>query len=294
VVELRQLEYLVLLAEEQHFGRAAARAHISRSAFSEHIARLEAALGAQLFERTTRSTRLTPAGEQAVEQCRAILGSIDRLVASTRAAARVGRELRVGLAAAQIEVTAEVLRRCGTDHPDLSLVVHQYDFGDPSAGLRSGESDVALLWGPLDTTGLLVVALSTDPIMVALPAAHPCAGAASLTRGDVIDEVWCDPPTADPVWRRFWLWEDVRRTPIRLGDVVRSPEGSVEIILAGRGIALVPSSIGRRLQIPGLRFVPVVDAPPCEVAVATPLHPSAEAHRFAQTAIEVAVRSNRR
>ena len=87
-MELRQLRYFVTLAEELHFGRAAAREHIVQSALSQQLQRLERELGAPLLERTTHHVRLTAAGSAFLLEARQILAHVDRAAAAAQRAAR--------------------------------------------------------------------------------------------------------------------------------------------------------------------------------------------------------------
>jgi DNA-binding transcriptional LysR family regulator len=281
----------VLLADELHFGRAAARAHLSRASFSEQVARLETELGVTLFERTSRRVVPTAAGEEAVEHARTVLDQVDRL--RRDAAARAGLDrtrLEVGLAAAAIDLTPAVLRRVATDHPELTLRLRQFDFGDPTAGLSSGLTQAALVWGPFTTTGLRVRRLRSEPTAVLLPAGHRLAGREQLALADLAGERWCDGPSDDPVWRATWVpgLGTADGVSVRLGDVARSPDGIVEIVAAGRGAALLPRSIADRLALPGVCAVPLADGPTCQVAVATPSRPTPAAQAFVRSAVAAA------
>ena len=281
----------MVLAEELHFGRAAARVHLSRAAFSEQVARLEGELGVALFERTSRRVTLTAAGEEAVAHARAVLDRVDLL--RRDAAARAGRDrthLEVGLAAATIDLTPAVLRRVADDHPDLTLRLRQFDFGDPTAGLASGVTQAALVWGPFTTTGLRVRRLRREATAVLLPADHRLAGRERVALAELDGERWCDSPAEDPVWRATWVpgQGEPAGVQVRLGDVARSPDGLVEIVASGRGAALLPRSIADRLTLPGVRAVPLVDGPLCEVAVATPARPTPAALAFARSAVAAA------
>lgn len=275
----------MLLAEELHFGRAASRAHLSPAAFSEQVARLESELGVRLFERSSRRVAPTAAGTVAIAQARAVLDAVETLrrevsVHATPAATR----LRLGLAAASIDLTAAVLRRFALDHPEVTVHAQQFDFGDPSAGLTSGQSEAALVWGPLTTTGLQVRRLRRESMTVMVAADHPLAGKDEVRMADLAGETWCDTPTDDPVWRATWIPAPAGR----LTDVGRTTDGLLELVAAGRGITFVPLSISERLSIPSVRFVPVADGPTCTVAVAVPDRPTPAARAFARTALQVA------
>ncbi|MEJ2867850.1 LysR family transcriptional regulator [Actinomycetospora sp. OC33-EN08] len=97
-MELRQLEYVVAVAEELHFGRAAERVHVRQQSVSEQVARLERELGGPLFARTSRRVELTAAGEAFLPEARAVLAAAARALAAGRRAAGGVRELRVGYA----------------------------------------------------------------------------------------------------------------------------------------------------------------------------------------------------
>src|SRR3954464_13449851 len=86
-MELRQLRYFVTLAEELHFGRAAAREHIVQSALSQQLQRLERELGVLLLDRTTRHVELTPAGSAFLIEARQILAHVDRAALAAHRAA---------------------------------------------------------------------------------------------------------------------------------------------------------------------------------------------------------------
>jgi DNA-binding transcriptional LysR family regulator len=96
-MELRQLRYFVTLAEELHFGRAAAREHIVQSALSQRLQRLERELGVILLERTTHHVQLSAAGAAFLIEARQILAHVERAAASAQRAAQSTPSLRVGV-----------------------------------------------------------------------------------------------------------------------------------------------------------------------------------------------------
>src|SRR6478609_3032177 len=96
-MELRQLRYFVTLAEDLHFGRAAAREHIVQSALSQQIQRLERELGTTLVDRSTHHVRLTTAGQTLLVEARQILTHVERACAATRTATAAGSIVRVAV-----------------------------------------------------------------------------------------------------------------------------------------------------------------------------------------------------
>jgi DNA-binding transcriptional LysR family regulator len=128
-VELRQLRYFVTLAEELHFGRAAAREHIVQSALSQQVERLERELGVPLLERTTHHVRLTAAGTAFLLEARQILAHVDRAAAAAQRAARSAPALRVGTVDASYDSMPMILRRVQARFPDLEI--HQVEAGVP-------------------------------------------------------------------------------------------------------------------------------------------------------------------
>jgi DNA-binding transcriptional LysR family regulator len=152
--ELRQLQYFIAVAEELNFTRAAEPLNVIQQSLSAAIAQLEALLGIKLFERTTRSVRLTNAGAAWLPYAREALATADRAAEAARdlAAGRAGR-LRVGLAAtAALDLTPRLLRAFAERFPLVELAIQHFDCQDPSGGLRERPSDAAILRPRLRTT----------------------------------------------------------------------------------------------------------------------------------------------
>lgn len=189
-VTLRQLRYLVAVADTLHFGRAAERCYVSQPSLSAQIQQLEDALGVQLVERTQRRVLLTPAGRDAVARARRILGEVSDLGAAARsAAAPLGGELRLGaiptLAPYFLPRVLPALRR---DHPDLKLFLREDLTGRILDALRAGTLDALLLALPVEDSGLDHAAVFDEPFKVAVPAGHPFAAKAALEEHDLAGE----------------------------------------------------------------------------------------------------------
>ncbi|EDY42314.1 LysR-family transcriptional regulator [Streptomyces sp. SPB074] len=199
------MRYFVTVAEEAHFGRAAARLHMSQPPLSRAIKKLEAGVGAQLLVRSPAGVSLTQAGRVLLEEARELLDHAERVrerVAATAGAAR----LDVGLLGDSSDPGASRLAEAfRARHPGIGLQVRDTDLTDPTCGLRAGRVDVALTRGPFDETGLSVGVLRRDPVGVVLRADDPLAGAGSLTRADLAERTWFRfPAGTDPLWQRYW------------------------------------------------------------------------------------------
>ncbi|WP_448190687.1 LysR substrate-binding domain-containing protein [Azospirillum sp. sgz301742] len=189
-VTLRQLRYLVAVADTLHFGRAAERCHVSQPSLSAQIQQLEDTLGVQLVERTQRRVLLTAAGRDAVARARRILGEMTDLAAAARSAGvPLGGELRLGaiptLAPYYLPRVLPALRR---DHPELKLFLREDLTGRLLDALKAGTLDALLLALPVDEPGLDHAAVFDEPFAVALPAGHPLIARAALEEGDLAGE----------------------------------------------------------------------------------------------------------
>ena len=160
---LRHLRYFVAVAEELHFGRAAARLRIAQSPLSQRIKALEAALGVELLVRTTRRVELTPAGALLLEEARGVVERVERLE-SVVARIRTGDTgaLRLGVSSElPASAVGELADRVAVRHPELRIVPVE----DASAtALLDRRIDVAFLRAPLDAALLRTGPLLTRPL----------------------------------------------------------------------------------------------------------------------------------
>ncbi len=201
-MDLRELRYFVAVAEELHFGRAAARLHMTQPPLSRAIKRLEADLGAALLHRSSTAVTLTPAGSALHAEACALLAQAD--LARARVAATAGAAtLTIGtLADSAAEAGTELAAAFRLRHPEVRIVIREADLTDPSTGLRAGLVDVALTRAPFDHTGIATHVLRRDPVGVVLRADDPLAGREVLHLHEIADRRWFQmPESADPIWR---------------------------------------------------------------------------------------------
>jgi DNA-binding transcriptional LysR family regulator len=182
-MELRQLHYFVVLAEELHFGRAADRLHIVQPAVSQQLRRLEAELGVTLVDRSTRRVVLTPAGQDFLPEARAALAAAQRardVVAAPSPAG--GGPLRLGTSSGLGERLPRLLEVLGRP---VELV--RVPVPERLRQVADGTLDAALLRGVTSHPGLRLEPVWTDGIVAAVPARHPLAAKPRIALGALRD-----------------------------------------------------------------------------------------------------------
>ena len=187
-LSLRDLEYVVALAEEHHFGRAAERCNVSQPTLSVQVRKLEEGLGIALFERGNRRVMTTPAGQAIVRQARTVLSEAQRLLvlaSEGRGAPLTGRLVLAAIQTLGPYFFPLVLRSLRQEFPLLSLALNEARTAEILEGLRDGRIDAALVSLPLPTSGLTVSPLFIEPFLLACPADHALARGGALRAIDV-------------------------------------------------------------------------------------------------------------
>jgi DNA-binding transcriptional LysR family regulator len=264
-LDLRKVRYFVAVAEHENFGRAAQALHIAQPVLSRQIRALERELKVSLFERDTRGTRLTAAGEALLQDARTLLPAADAALRRVRDAAADIRTFTIGFAAG-VPITSAV-RELSRRHPDVSVEVLRADWVHQADVIRDGQVDVGYLRLPADTRGLSVEPLFTEPRAVMLPADHPLAGKETINVADLAGEHLLQNPDDVPEWRDIAL-ELRDRQPRRALPVVRTVEEKLEYVAAGHGIVLLPLSTATFYTRPDISHVPVSDIAPTHVCLA--------------------------
>jgi DNA-binding transcriptional LysR family regulator len=253
-LETRELEYFIAVAEELHFGRAAARLLIAQPALSKAIRRLESRLGVQLFERTGRGVTLTPAGKVLLDEGRGALSAVNAAAAGARQAGTTGAALRLVIKPGGDANLLPRILAAYAEQPDSCHVEVLFGgIGDRIGFLRDGRADVALLYTPLDDLrGLDWATLLVEDRFAVLPRGHRLAERHSVRLADLEHETL-------PRWRG-------------MGGPGTGPEVAdmaqlTHLIAAGRTIAILPLSATGHPH-PDLVYVPVADAEPSSLVIA--------------------------
>ncbi|HTJ68924.1 MAG TPA: LysR family transcriptional regulator [Actinospica sp.] len=250
---MRELRYFVAVAEELHFGRAAARLAVAQPALSKTIGRVESRLRVRLFDRTSRSVALTPAGIALLEHGRHALNAMDAAVRNAQRAAR-DEPLRFVIKPGGDANLLSGILAAYAQHPDARQVDILFSGpADRTAYLRDRRADVALLYVPFDdTTGLVTETLHVEDRVAVLPVEHRLARRKSLALEDLRGET-------------FPRWPGVE-------DGATGPEISdaaelISLVRLGRVVTVLPRSL-LAPPPPGIVCVPVPDAGPSSIVIA--------------------------
>lgn len=273
-MELRVLRYVLAVADEEHFGRAAQRCHVAQSALSHQVKQLEHELGVRLFDRSTRHVAVTPAGARFLTQARQVVAGADRAAAEMQALAsgRAG-SVRIGfVGTATYDVLPRVAHRVRSELPDIDLTLRG-EMLSPALleAVASGELDLALLRPGGTTAGLTLSTLRSERLVAVLPATHPLAAEDELDLAELAGEPFVVHPSGDHSsmhQRVLAACRDAGFEPPALVEVGETAT-LVVFVAAGLGVALVPEPV-RSLRLEGVTYVDLVDSHTVDLALASP------------------------
>lgn len=257
---LRQLQYVVAVADERSFRRAAARCHVSQPSLSAQIAQVEAALGVQLFERSHRTVLVTPAGQHLVDRATKLLVDADDLLdAGQRASDPLTGTIRLGVIPTIgpyfLPIAAPALRAA---FRRLTVAWREDKTGVVMAALHAGALDAALVALEADLGDVEHDTIAHDPFLLALRANHPLAKAtapveASVLRGQdilLLDEGHCFRDQALEVCTMARTHESEFRAT--------SLTTLVQMVAGGEAVTLLPAlAVATEAARAGLRVRPM-------------------------------------
>ncbi len=261
---LRQLSYLVALADTGSFSKAAAHVYVTQPTLSAGVAELEAILGQPLVDRGARGgLTLTPAGADALVRARALLMGAEDLVRAARITARpLSGPLRLGaIPTIAPYYLADVLARVQPGHPDLRLILREDQSARLVEALSTGALDAAILALPYPAPGMTVVSLFDDPLWLVCRPDHALAHKTEITDADLA--------TAP-----LLFMEDghcLREHALAACPAVQARDNGVaaaslytlaHLVAAGHGVALIPDMAVRAGLVSPLGLVTVPFASP--------------------------------
>jgi DNA-binding transcriptional LysR family regulator len=266
-MELRHLRHFVAVAEELHFTRGAQRAGIEQSPLSRSIKTLERRLGVVLFERTRRSTKLTPAGERLLVHARALLASADEARIDVRTAATTGdtiSHLHIGICdGVPLARLARLIYEVKQESPQVVVYIHEASVTQNIEGLRSGFLDAALTPESGYGKGILSEAVWRDPPIALMPSGHPLAGKKRIKLSGIVKEplILSRPDTGLSQQSQIeQLVRSASSTPNIVSRTTTLPM-LVTLVLAGYGIGIATAAQLEAVEVDGIALRPLSDAP---------------------------------
>ena len=250
---LTELKYIVAVAREKHFGKAAEACFVSQPTLSVAIKKLEEELQLKLFERSANEVTVTPLGQEIIQQAQSVLEQ----AALIKEIAKRGKDPLAGALRLGVIYTIgpyllpSLVRQMIAQAPQMPLMLQENFTVKLLEMLRTGETDCAILAEPFPDTGLAIAPLYDEPFMAAVPMAHPLAQQSSVTAEQLKNETMLLLGTGH-CFRDHVLevCPEFARFSSHAEGIRKSFEGSSletirHMVAAGRGVTLVP-----RLSVP--------------------------------------------
>ncbi|MCD1285492.1 MULTISPECIES: LysR family transcriptional regulator [unclassified Brevibacterium] len=262
-MELQQLRYVLAVAEERNFTRAAAKSHVVQSALSHQIKSLEHELGVQLFARTSRRVELTEAGTAFLPAARATLDAADRAVAEAVATTGDLRG-RLLIGAIPTVTTVDLTAALGDfhrAHPNVEIGLTSGGSLDFVSAIRHSAMDVAVLGLAEDTppTGVASEVLAHERLAAVMSPEHRFARRRRLTLSELAEETFVDFPIDSPgrsQSERAFSAAGLSRT---VAFDVMSAEVMLDLVAQNLAVALLAPAVVP--EAGGLSVVPIADGP---------------------------------
>lgn len=273
------LNAVVVLAEELHFGRAAARLHITPPPLTRHIQRVERELGVRLFDRSKRSVALTAAGVVMVAEARGLLAQIDNLrVLVQRAAGGETGGLRAGVISSALFSQARVLQSAlRLAHPAVRVAWQVKSSSEQIEALRQNRLDLGFVNTPIEHEGLALHRVLREPLIAALPATHPLARRGSIPLRALRNDIFiaATRERGPSYYDRFIASCHAAGFEPRFEHQRQTMLNFLGLVAIGAGVTVVPQSMVR-VAVEGVAYVRLSgEAPYSELSVAwSPGNPS--------------------
>lgn len=261
-----QLRYFVAVAEHLHFSRAAAALHISGPTLSQQIAKLEAAVGGRLLDRSPRHVELTDRGRRLLP----LAAEADRSLRAVEAWARTDARgvLRVGIVAAGAgSAVSDALAELVRADPHLEVEIVRLRFSGVSRALKDGIVDVVVAPPAGGTqSGIRSEPIATEGRVLVVRDDHPLAARTSIGIGETDELPFVVSGEADGTARAWWL-VDPRPSGVRprVAAEADDVEGLLELCAAGIGANIAAASAATHYRRPRLAYVPIADVEPVRI-----------------------------
>lgn len=260
-IDLRRLRYLLMVAEELHFGRAASRLGIAQPPLSQQIKALEKALGVTLLERTSRSVELTAAGGVLVARARSLFEDLGDAVQETiDTAAGVAGVVRLGFVSSAASVIATAVPSFASSSPGIELQLVEGFTSTNVAALHRGDIDVAIVRDGGSVPGLTSCTLLAEPFVAVVPTHHSLASRSAVTAPELADHPFVFYPreAGALAWHRNLAPLLAIDRPPTIVQTGTSWTTIMHLVAAGLGVTVAPVSVAQASPA-GVQIVPLED-----------------------------------
>ncbi len=264
-MEIRQLRYFCVLAEQLHFTKAALLLNVAQPALSQQIKQLEAELGTQLLERTNRRVRLTAAGQVFLSSAGRMLEQLDQAVRETTRAGQgdTGNLVIGAVSTAVCSILPKLLRSFRREAPHISVDIREMEPGEQVEALRRESIDIGLLFLTIQDPVFDSMVISRERLMIALPTGHPGAAAENVRLSDLTTETFLIPRRQPVAGFHEMVLETLRSrgVPAPRLQPTRLLQTAVFLVAGQLGVALVPESFQRNLRARGCVYRDIAGPP---------------------------------
>ncbi|MGE7906814.1 LysR family transcriptional regulator [Peribacillus sp. NPDC094092] len=247
-MELRQIEYFTVVAEELHFGRAAMRLKMTQPPLSQQILQLERELGVKLLERSKRHVELTNAGKVFLQEVRGVLTQLEYAKSAALKAqmGMLGRLVLGFVGSATFDILPIIVREYQEQYPYVDLVLREMPTPMQIESFHSKDIDIGFVRNPVVDPIISLLSVHHETCIAVVPRLHPLAERSSISMVDlskerfilVEREVW--PSWYDDILSKC---RDAGFSPI-IRQEVKEIQTVVGLVAAGLGISIVPRSTG--------------------------------------------------
>jgi DNA-binding transcriptional LysR family regulator len=266
-MDINEIRSFLAVAEELHFGRAAERLHVAQPPLSRTIKQLERELGTTLFDRNTRSVRLTSSGQALMEPAKEVLEALRRAKAAVTSAddGEVGT-VRIAFAGVSTHaLVARLARAVRSQRPGIVLEMSSQNFAQPAMKrLLAGETDIALgRWDviPADVTATIVM---RDSLVVAVPDTHALAGARRLSISQLSSDSFISLPlhVGSVLPDRLQRLAQAGGFVADVAQIAPDTQTALALVAAQVGSHLTLGSVARNVSDPHVAFIPLDEPVP--------------------------------
>lgn len=262
-MELRQLKYFLVVADELHFGRAAELLSMSQPPLTVAVKKLEKELKVQLFDRTTRSVKLTAAGRLFRDSLAPVLADLDRVVAEvSEVNTGIRGKLTVGfVSSASYTVLPEAVRLFRERRPLVELALSPVTTDEQVDLLIEGKLDIGIVRDPVRLPGMELEQIHAEPLVLVLPESHRLAAFSTVAVEDFAKEDFILFPYKhmSGFFSVVHSLFDGHGQPNIVEQAIHQ-ETILGLVAAGLGMSILPESVAR-FRMPGVAFRPI-DARP--------------------------------